>query len=99
MTKSYKIKKVSSVIKDIINQDQLIDGINNIKVINSWKKIVGKNIISSYWKLGLDQERVSLIIEKVKQNNFGQIFITDTHYDRTVNALSKNKSEYSIFEL
>ena len=46
MTKSYKIKKVSSVIKDIINQDQLIDGINNIKVINSWKKIVGKNIIS-----------------------------------------------------
>ena len=47
----------------------------------------------------LDQERVSLIIEKVKQNNFGQIFITDTHYERTVNALSKNKSEYSIFEL
>jgi len=46
MTKSYKIKKVSSVIKDIINQDQLIDGINNIKVINSWKKIVGKNIVS-----------------------------------------------------
>ncbi|MBK78455.1 MAG: DNA replication and repair protein RecF [Flavobacteriaceae bacterium] len=47
----------------------------------------------------LDQERVSLIIEKVKQNNFGQIFITDTHYDRTVKALSENKSEYSIFEL
>ena len=47
----------------------------------------------------LDQERVSLIIEKVKENNFGQIFITDTHYERTVNALSKNKSEYSIFEL
>ena len=47
----------------------------------------------------LDQERVSLIIEKVKQNNFGQIFITDTHYERTTSALSKNKSEYSIFEL
>ena len=46
MTKSYKIKKVSSVINDIINQDQLIDGINNIKVINIWKKIVGKNIVS-----------------------------------------------------
>ena len=39
MTKNYKIKKVSSVNKDIINQEQLIDGINNIKVINSWKKI------------------------------------------------------------
>ena len=47
----------------------------------------------------LDQERVSLIIEKVSQNNFGQIFITDTHHERTVDALSKNKSEYSIFEL
>jgi len=47
----------------------------------------------------LDQDRVSLIIEKVKHNDFGQIFITDTHHDRTINTLSKNKSEYRLFKI
>jgi len=51
MTKKNKVKKVSSIIKDIINQDQLINGINNVKVINSCKKIVGKNIINYIEKI------------------------------------------------
>jgi|TARA_B110001454_G_C12374487_1_gene289896 hypothetical protein len=46
MTKNFKIKKVSSLIKDLVNQDHLVDGIRNIKVTNSWKKIAGKNIVS-----------------------------------------------------
>ena len=45
------VKKISSVISDIINQDQLVGGINNIKVINSWKKIAGKNILSYVTKI------------------------------------------------
>ena len=47
----------------------------------------------------LDQDRVSQIVEMVDQNDFGQIFITDTHEDRTLNALSKNKKNYQIFHL
>ena len=46
MTKNFKIKKVSSIIKDLINQDHLVDGIKNIKVTDSWKKIVGRIIVS-----------------------------------------------------
>ncbi len=46
MTNKNKVKKISSIIKEIINQDQLIKGINSVKVINSCKKIFGKNIIN-----------------------------------------------------
>lgn len=47
----------------------------------------------------LDQLRVSQIVSLVDQNNFGQIFITDTHKDRTLQALSKTTSGYEIFNL
>jgi DNA replication and repair protein RecF len=47
----------------------------------------------------LDQKRVSQIIALVDQNDFGQIFITDTHEDRTLNALEKTKAGYEIFKL
>ena len=47
----------------------------------------------------LDQKRVSQIISLVDQNDFGQIFITDTHEDRTLDALSNTKSSYQIFKL
>ena len=46
MSENLKIKKISSIINDIISQEQLVDGINNVKVINSCKKIFGKNIIN-----------------------------------------------------
>ena len=51
MSKKSNVKKISSVISDILNQDQLVGGINNIKVINSWKKIAGKNILSYVTKI------------------------------------------------
>ena len=47
----------------------------------------------------LDQKRVSQIISLVDRNDFGQIFITDTHEDRTLNALAHTKAGYEIFKL
>ena len=47
----------------------------------------------------LDQHRVSQIVSLVDQNDFGQIFITDTHEDRTMQALSNTKSGYELFKL
>jgi len=47
----------------------------------------------------LDQERVSQIIALVDQNDFGQIFITDTHEERTIQALSNTQSSYELFKL
>ena len=47
----------------------------------------------------LDQQRVSQIIALVDQNDFGQIFITDTHEDRTLQALSNTQSSYELFKL
>ena len=46
-----------------------------------------------------DQKRVTKIISLVDQNNFGQIFITDTHEKRTIEALGESKSNYEIFKL
>ena len=47
----------------------------------------------------LDQDRVSQIVEMVDQNDFGQIFITDTHEERTLKALSKSQKNYELFHL
>lgn len=47
----------------------------------------------------LDQKRVAQIIALVDQNDFGQIFITDTHEERTLGALENIKASYDIFKL
>lgn len=47
----------------------------------------------------LDQKRVSQIISLVDQEGFGQIFITDTHEERTLQALSSSNSSFEIFKL
>jgi DNA replication and repair protein RecF len=47
----------------------------------------------------LDQKRVSQIISLVDRNDFGQIFITDTHEDRTLDALADTEAGYEIFKL
>lgn len=47
----------------------------------------------------LDQKRVSQIIALVDQNDFGQIFITDTHEERTLSALENVNASYEIFKL
>ena len=47
----------------------------------------------------LDQKRVTQILSLVDQNYFGQIFITDTHEERIIEALKNIKSTYEIFRL
>lgn len=47
----------------------------------------------------LDESRVSHIVGLVKDDNFGQIFISDTHADRTENVVKNIHQSYKIFTL
>ncbi len=47
----------------------------------------------------LDDLRVAQLIDMVIQENFGQIFITDTHRERTENLMSKVNGEAKIFDI
>jgi DNA replication and repair protein RecF len=47
----------------------------------------------------LDDLRVAQIINLVNQDDFGQIFITDTHKERTEEVIKTTHQSYQIFEL
>ena len=47
----------------------------------------------------LDQNRVSLIMQLVENNHFGQLFLSDTHEERTLQALKTTQSTYKVFNL
>lgn len=47
----------------------------------------------------LDDGRVSQLIDLVNRENFGQIFITDTHRDRTESVVKRISEESRIFEI
>ena len=47
----------------------------------------------------LDQNRVELIMQLIEKNNFGQIFISDTHYERTLSAIKTTDLSYEVFNL
>lgn len=47
----------------------------------------------------LDESRVSQIINLVKNDEFGQIFITDTHSERTENIIKKSNTPYKIYHI
>jgi DNA replication and repair protein RecF len=47
----------------------------------------------------LDENRVAHIITLVNNENFGQIFVSDTHADRTENVVKKIHQSYKIFKL
>ena len=47
----------------------------------------------------LDGHRVGQIIDLVNQDEFGQIFITDTHAERTEAILKQSNKSYEIFKL
>jgi len=47
----------------------------------------------------LDENRVAQIIDLVNNDEFGQIFITDTHAERTENILKEGDKQYQIFKL
>jgi DNA replication and repair protein RecF len=47
----------------------------------------------------LDEDRVAQIITLVDQENFGQLFITDTHENRTEAVVKKIHQSYKMFGL
>jgi DNA replication and repair protein RecF len=47
----------------------------------------------------LDESRVLQIINLVNNDEFGQIFITDTHSERTENIVKQSNKPYKIFKL
>ncbi len=47
----------------------------------------------------LDEQRVSQIIKLVDNENFGQLFISDTHAERTENAVKQVHQSYEVFKL
>jgi|TARA_B110000977_G_scaffold201735_1_gene298146 DNA replication and repair protein RecF len=47
----------------------------------------------------LDESRVLQIINLVNDDEFGQIFITDTHSERTENIVKQSNKPYKIFKL
>ncbi|WP_406684758.1 DNA replication/repair protein RecF [Seonamhaeicola sp. MEBiC1930] len=47
----------------------------------------------------LDEQRVAQIIKLVDDENFGQLFISDTHAERTENAVKQVHQSYKIFKL
>lgn len=47
----------------------------------------------------LDENRVAQIIKLVNDENFGQLFISDTHAERTENAVKQVHQSYEIFKL
>jgi len=47
----------------------------------------------------LDEQRVAQIIKLVDDENFGQLFISDTHAERTENAVKQVHQSYEVFKL
>ena len=47
----------------------------------------------------LDESRVSKIVEMVNKEQFGQLFISDTHQERTENIVKTTHQSYTIFNL
>ncbi|MBN09199.1 MAG: DNA replication and repair protein RecF [Flavobacteriaceae bacterium] len=47
----------------------------------------------------LDQGRVTNLIKLMLEENFGQLFLSDTHEKRTLDALNSIKSKFEIFRL
>ena len=45
------------------------------------------------------EERVEKIIQMINNETFGQIFISDTHVDRTKSLVAAVHQSYKIFEL
>jgi len=65
------------------------------------KQVTGKKPILLFDDIfdKLDENRVSQVINLVNKDHFGQIFITDTHVDRTENVVKRTQQPYKIFRL
>ena len=47
----------------------------------------------------LDEKRVAQLISLVEQDSFGQLFISDTHPERTEKVVKNTQQPYKIFNL
>ena len=47
----------------------------------------------------LDETRVEKIVAMVNNDDFGQLFISDTHSERTENIVKMTHQSYKIFNL
>jgi DNA replication and repair protein RecF len=47
----------------------------------------------------LDETRVAKIVEMVNSETFGQLFISDTHAERTENIVKSTHQSYKIVSL
>ena len=47
----------------------------------------------------LDENRVMQLIKLVEDDNFGQLFISDTHAERTEQVIKQVHQSYKIFKL
>lgn len=92
-----------NLIKKIGSQGQQKSFLIALKLaqISRIKKLTGKNPIVLLDDIfdKLDDTRVSQLIELVNKENFGQIFITDTHLERTENVVRRINEESRIFEI
>ncbi|WP_392436728.1 DNA replication/repair protein RecF [Cruoricaptor ignavus] len=91
------------LIKKIGSQGQQKSFLIALKLaqMNSIKMLTGKTPILLLDDIfdKLDDGRVSQLIELVNQENFGQIFITDTHRERTEKMVRKISDQSVIFEI
>ena len=92
-----------NAIKKIGSQGQQKSFLVALKLaqINRIKELTGKSPILLLDDIfdKLDDTRVSQLIELVNKENFGQIFITDTHKERTENVVKRIHEESRIFEI
>lgn len=51
MSKRGDVKDISKIIQDVFSQKHIRVGIDNIKVIEAWEKIMGKNIQNYTYKV------------------------------------------------
>ena len=90
-------------IKKIGSQGQQKSFLVSLKLaqINRIKELTGKSPILLLDDIfdKLDDTRVSQLIKLVNKENFGQIFITDTHKERTENVVKRIHEESKIFEI
>ena len=90
-------------IKKIGSQGQQKSFLIALKLaqINRIKELTGKSPILLLDDIfdKLDDTRVSQLIELVNKEKFGQIFITDTHKERTENVVKRINEESNIFEI
>lgn len=93
----------NQLIKKIGSQGQQKSFLIALKLaqINRIKELTGKSPILLLDDIfdKLDDHRVSHLISLVNKENFGQIFITDTHRERTESVVKRINEESRIFEV